>query len=158
MPEAASMLVNPFGAFLADRLAAPLLPASAARLTVAAHIGGFAIHLWRHWENIYEMRCAAELAGHVPSELVACAIGRADHVPTTALRGYLPETPKFSRNYSNPVRIGWDTGHHVAFLCAERGWFGDTGGPPMSRLENGATDEANLNVAQSASTTEASES
>jgi hypothetical protein len=158
LQEAASMLVDPFGAFLAQRLAGPLSPSNAARLTIAAHIGGFAIHLWRHWKNIYEMRCVAELAGHVPSELIACAIGRADHVPATALRGYLPETPNFSRKYRNPVRIGWDTGHHVAFLCAERGWFGNIEGRPMSSPENGAMDEADLNVAPSASTTEASES
>jgi hypothetical protein len=42
LPEAASMLVDPFGAFLAERLAEPLSPANAARPTIAAHIAACA--------------------------------------------------------------------------------------------------------------------
>jgi hypothetical protein len=122
--EAANALVDPFGDALAERLAGPLSPAGASRLTVASHVGGLAIHLWRHWGNLYEMRCIAELADRIPAEFVLCAIGSRETVPASALHGYVPKSPDFSLRAAHPIRIGWDTGHHVAFLCAKRGWFG----------------------------------
>jgi hypothetical protein len=123
--DAADLLVDPFGDFLAASLTEPLSPAGAARLTVASHLGGLVIHLWRHWQSGYEMGCAGELAGHIPGELILCAVGQCKMVPASALRGYVPEKPAFSIHAAQPIRIGWDTGHHVAFVCAERGWFGD---------------------------------
>jgi hypothetical protein len=159
-PQAGDILVDRFGDFVGERLSELSSEASAARLTVAAHIGGLAIHLWRHRENLYEMSCVAELAGRIPGELIACAIGRLDGVPASVLRSYLsylPGVPIVSREHGDLLPIGWNTGHHVASICAECGWFGDTGGRPMSSLENGATMETTIDVAHSGSTTEASD-
>jgi hypothetical protein len=113
---------GPFGDFLAERLAQPLSSSGAARLTVAAHLGGLVIHLWRHWGNAYEMRRVGTLAD-LPSELLLCATGHLATLPASALVGYVPEVPRFCDDFERRVPIGWDTGHHVALLCQEAGWF-----------------------------------